>query len=286
MRLGLSASAVAAHYASFDVDKAVKMTVSKPRAVYVSYRKGDQVYWTARKLMLAEGETLLTDGRNEMRARCANRISDVPQLPVELNAPSAEELDSIVGVSMDLGGLGLDDPAYSATGSINGLGLALAGNEAPSDSNAAGASRGRVSTGHSRPGNSTSGSGEGSPNTAAPPQNQGGNTSNTPGEPTMSGSKPSTVPPEVPPRAPGGEPPQGSPGTPLLPIQNEPPEWPPGTLPEEPGKDVQEVPEPGTLWLSAAAFAAMLLLRRRAQNRGQTTILEPSKMVVCPRFWN
>ena len=106
---------VAAHYAGFDVANARAVTVTKPRAVYVSYRKGNQVYWTKKKLMLAPGETLLTDGKNEMRARCANRVSDVPMYPVEANGPTESELDSFV--TEDGGGLmavaagleGLDD---------------------------------------------------------------------------------------------------------------------------------------------------------------------------------
>lgn len=87
---------VAAHYASFDAARARNIVVAKPRAVHVSYRKGDQVYWTAHKVMLAPGETLLSDGRNEMRARCANRISELPQYPVEAHRPAMAELDQAV----------------------------------------------------------------------------------------------------------------------------------------------------------------------------------------------
>lgn len=125
---------VAAHYAGFDVANARAVTVTAPRAVYVSYRKGDRVYWTKKKLMLAPGETLLTDGRNEMRARCANRISDVPMYPVEANGPTESELDSFV--TEDGGGLmavaagleGLDDgpatgPGYYSEVFPNGAGL-------------------------------------------------------------------------------------------------------------------------------------------------------------------
>lgn len=86
---------VAAHYAGFDVDKARPVTVTAPRAVYVSYRKGDNIYWTSRKVMLQAGETLLTDGKNEMRARCANRISDTPHFPVEAHGPRLEALDTL-----------------------------------------------------------------------------------------------------------------------------------------------------------------------------------------------
>jgi hypothetical protein len=92
---------VAAHYAGFDVARAHAVTVSASRAVHVSYRKGDKIYWTARKVMLQAGETLLTDGRNEMRTRCANRISDLPRLPVERHAPSPDALDELVDEAPD-----------------------------------------------------------------------------------------------------------------------------------------------------------------------------------------
>lgn len=92
-------SVVASHYASFDTDKAEAVVVDKPRAVHVSYRKGDKVYWTAHKVMLAPGETLLSDGSNEMRARCANRISDLPQYPVEAHRPAMAELDQPVDLA-------------------------------------------------------------------------------------------------------------------------------------------------------------------------------------------
>jgi hypothetical protein len=85
---------VAAHYAGFAVDKASLRTVARARAVYVSYRKGEQVYWTARKVTLAEGESILSDGQNDIRARCGNRISDTPQLPVEVKGPDEQELDT------------------------------------------------------------------------------------------------------------------------------------------------------------------------------------------------
>lgn len=90
---------VAVHYASFDVARARVLAVDKPRAVHVSYRKGGKVYWTARKVLLAPGEILLSDGRNDMRARCANRISDVPQFPVEAHRPAMEELDQAVEIA-------------------------------------------------------------------------------------------------------------------------------------------------------------------------------------------
>lgn len=276
---------VAAHYASFDVDKAVKLTVAKPRAVHVSYRKGDKVYWTAKKLMLAEGETLLSDGNTELRARCANRISDVPQLPVELNEPTAEELDSVVNVSMDTAELGLDDADVAADGFMNGLGFALASSEPPSSIKVAGkslASRsgnpatlikvepvpGRRSIVRSVPGKPASENTAATPIIVPPTQGQTGDKGVTPGPPATPGSKPSTQLPEVRPPEPDSSTTPGPDGTPLLPpLSPEPPPWRPGNLPEQPGENVHEVPEPGTLSLSAAAFAGMLLLRRKYRAR-------------------
>ena len=142
---------VAAHYATFNVDRARAVTVTAPRAVYVSYRKNDQIYWTSKKVMLEKGETLLTDGEHEIRARCANRISDVPQFPVEPHGPSEAELDTVlaggvpsdmVGVPGEEGGLvpvSMDDLStseavgqrYYTTSFPNGAGLLTLANTIP-----------------------------------------------------------------------------------------------------------------------------------------------------------
>ncbi|OON62200.1 hypothetical protein B0920_01560 [Massilia sp. KIM] len=107
---------VAAHYADFGLDKAFMTRVAKPRAVYVSYRKDGKIYWTAHKLMLAEGEALVSDGVNEARARCANRISDLPRQPVAASEPSAEELDTPLVLEGALGGGAESVEAFSAGG--------------------------------------------------------------------------------------------------------------------------------------------------------------------------
>jgi hypothetical protein len=117
---------VAEHYAAFEASKATVRTVDQPRAVYVSYRKGDKVFWTAKKLQLAEGETLLSDGQNEIRTRCGNRISDVPRLPVEANGPSEEELDASVDVAEDDAGEGtVAQVGFAADGNPAGRGYQL-----------------------------------------------------------------------------------------------------------------------------------------------------------------
>ncbi len=133
---------VARHYASFDIKKAHAVTVAKPRAVHVSYRKGDKVYWTRNKVMLAQGETLLSDGTNEMRGRCGNRISDTAMLPVAVGEPTAAELDESMNVAVDPaedGGLqnasflfGDDMPTGNASQSRNFTG-APQGNAPPAE---------------------------------------------------------------------------------------------------------------------------------------------------------
>jgi hypothetical protein len=86
---------VAAHYAGFDLAKAHVFRVQQARAVYVSYRRGDDVFWTSKKLRLAIGETLITDGLRISRTRCGNQISYVPRTPVSLVAePVPETLDT------------------------------------------------------------------------------------------------------------------------------------------------------------------------------------------------
>jgi hypothetical protein len=277
---------VAAHYAAFGASRATVETVSKPRAVYVSYRKGDKVFWTSKKLQLAEGETLLSDGQNEIRTRCGNRISDVPQLPVEAKGPGEEELDASVEQAQDDDGsvqqvgfavdgnpaggryqlktFGTGDIAStggtSATGSdsavpgyrinrdaiLDGGALPLA-HDARTSSDTAGT--GTSGTGGT--GTGGSGTGTGDPGTGNPPT--GGTSGTTPDggtqTPTGTGTNPSPPPvTQLPPTT-------DLPGQP-----ND-----PGKTPTKPHGDV---PEPGTLWLGGAGVAA-LLAARRAQKRAR-----------------
>ena len=62
------------HYAGFQVDSARLVTLTRDRMQYVSYRRGDHVFWTSRKLRIPKGEVLLTDGQNYARTRCGNRL--------------------------------------------------------------------------------------------------------------------------------------------------------------------------------------------------------------------
>ena len=329
---------VAAHYADFDADKAKEVTVTRPRAVHVSYRKGEQVFWTAKKVMLAQGETLLSDGSNEMRARCANRISDVPQFPVEAHGPSEEELDTVLasatgeegmflaasagsvaeaggsGSRYPLGyfpdGAGLVQPASPlasmrvgmasvpqadrsalydlSTGNRIGRIAQSSASEGDAGATPSSGASGGGTTGSGSGGDSPQPSGDGGAPATGDPATPGtgsggtggdggagapaaggnggnggtgtggaGNGNGSNGGPggggSGSGNQPSTPAPEAGPELP----PQG-PATPGAPQPSTPGDV---DLPAAP----VELPEPGTLWLSGGAIAAMLWLRRQGR---------------------
>lgn len=288
---------VAGHYAGFDVAKAHQVVVAKPRAVYVSYRKGDQVFWTSKKLMLAEGETLLSDGVNEMRTRCANRISDTPQLPVAEREPSAAELDtpvveegSVQQISADgIEDSGFDGQPFQLQSFADGAGLALA------DATPASTSGFRFSTGGSPLSQPSSVAGSGGTSRTVVARDPGAGdtpgTSTTQPAPGTDSSDPESPPkpdtsspnPGVPKPSTGGEEspnpepesnPEPNPQPGVDPKPDPEPFIPPPPLgpPELPhgGEDQtgpSKVPEPGTLWLGALAGAAMLLLRRTRPSR-------------------
>jgi hypothetical protein len=70
---------VAAHYAGFDYNRARVVRLTLAQTVYLSYRIGNHIYWTRRRVTLHKGETLITDGRMTARTRCANRVEQAPQ---------------------------------------------------------------------------------------------------------------------------------------------------------------------------------------------------------------
>lgn len=87
-------SVVSAHYAAFHLADARIIKLNRELSVHVSYRLGDQVYWTKRELKLAKGETLITDGVQTARARCGNLISVTTVAPVYPTEPTEQELNT------------------------------------------------------------------------------------------------------------------------------------------------------------------------------------------------
>ena len=84
---------VADHYADFG-DNAHVERLTQDELVYVSYRRQNKVYWTKKKHRVCQGEAILTDGKNQARTRCGNRLSKTPQLPVGKTEPTVSALDA------------------------------------------------------------------------------------------------------------------------------------------------------------------------------------------------
>lgn len=86
---------VAEHYRDFDVSKARVERLETPKIAHVSYRIGNDVYWTRKQLVLPAGERVITDGKHIARTRCGNQVADTPAVtsPAE---PAANVLDTPV----------------------------------------------------------------------------------------------------------------------------------------------------------------------------------------------
>lgn len=85
--------ATASHYAGIVLADLRPETAVAGRAVHVSYRKDGLIWWTRKKLRLAAGELLLTDGRHEIRGRCGNRVSETAQSPTRPDEPGEAEFN-------------------------------------------------------------------------------------------------------------------------------------------------------------------------------------------------
>lgn len=91
--------AVATHYAGFDFKRARLVEVQQPELVYLSYRKGNRIYWTRKQASLHKGEKLLTDGKITARTRCGNQVSVLPRAETAPDEPTMAELDRPDGVA-------------------------------------------------------------------------------------------------------------------------------------------------------------------------------------------
>lgn len=68
-------------------------------AVYVSYRRGQHVFWTKGAHTIKAGERLYTDGAHMIRGRCGNLLSLTPRYPTEPVEPTVQELDGTISIS-------------------------------------------------------------------------------------------------------------------------------------------------------------------------------------------
>ena len=93
---------VAKHYEDFYLERARVVRLSEDRALYVSYRLGNNVFWSKKRLVLYKGETVITDGEHMARTRCGNRLAEAPAGPVmaaepELETAPPEEAQALAG---------------------------------------------------------------------------------------------------------------------------------------------------------------------------------------------
>jgi len=84
---------VAKHYAGFHFERARVVEVEQSRLVYLSYRRGQQVYWTRKQASLHKGEKLITDGQITARTRCGNQVSTLPHTETSPEEPTMAEFD-------------------------------------------------------------------------------------------------------------------------------------------------------------------------------------------------
>ena len=87
---------VAAHYAGFKYQRARVVRLLMARSVYLSYRIGNRVYWTRKRVRLKKGEKLITDGKMTARTRCANRVEEAPQQEASNQEPPAAKFEEPV----------------------------------------------------------------------------------------------------------------------------------------------------------------------------------------------
>jgi len=84
---------VAKHYAGFDFARARVTEVEQPQLVYLSYRRGEHIYWTRKQASLHKGEKLITDGLITARTRCGNQVSTLPHTETSPEEPMMAEFD-------------------------------------------------------------------------------------------------------------------------------------------------------------------------------------------------
>ena len=250
---------VAAHYEHLDQSTLRVERVPHDRYVHVSYRKGNHIFWTKNKVLLRQGETILTDGKTQVRARCGNCISEEPPLPTAADEPDTVEFDRLTDAPTPPSETRSGETALVPIVPIAALSSwpAVAG-VAPTAGSPDPIAAGQVSAG-------------GAPLPLAAGRPSGGTRGPSPDVPAGGGENPAgpsptlfPLPPDAPTIPAGFDNPFSPPGeNPELPPPGITYLTPPGS-PQEPVNPVP-VPEPGTLLLVGAGVAAVIRkLRSRA----------------------
>jgi len=85
---------VAEHYSNFKLERARVIEAQEDGEFHVSYRIGVEIFWTKKRLRIARGERLITDGPTFARTRCANLLSEVPRGKTSAYEPRTEVFDA------------------------------------------------------------------------------------------------------------------------------------------------------------------------------------------------
>jgi hypothetical protein len=84
---------IKAHYADFKISEAKVIPAQQTEMMYVSYRVANRIFWTSKKIKIAQGENLITDGKQCARTRCGNMVSANAMRPVSLTEPPDDAFD-------------------------------------------------------------------------------------------------------------------------------------------------------------------------------------------------
>jgi hypothetical protein len=250
---------VRTHYAQFNLARTHVVRLTQPYLAHVSYRIGNDVFWTRRPLLLKAGETMLTDGEHYARTRCGNQLAVAPGA-VSVDEPAAEALDTPLQPLLPLQGVRqfpsviLPLAVARASGFASDLSLPWAVGSIPSIPS------GPINSIPTGPG-AVSGRDPGLDPGGAPAVPTDGGYTDSPSNPTPPDPLPPTgeFPPivnKVPPVDPVPPTEIVPPTDTIPPIVTETP-----VPPSDPPPTTTQVPEPGTMWLALAG--AGLLLRRR-----------------------
>ncbi len=86
---------LADHYKTLSGGMALT-TADRDQWLYASYRMVDAVYWTSKPILVHAGEAVLSNGKDLVRARCGNRLSAKPQVPVHRFEPPSVSTDRYI----------------------------------------------------------------------------------------------------------------------------------------------------------------------------------------------
>lgn len=81
------------HYQGVDLPNERSESLVADRLLFVSYRIGNQIFWTKKPVRLHKGEMILTDGHFMARTRCGNRLSEKAEVPTSPQEPLPEALE-------------------------------------------------------------------------------------------------------------------------------------------------------------------------------------------------